>query len=168
MLQIYTGNGKGKTTAAIGLAIRYLGHNKKVCLIQFMKKNFKYGEIVFLSKIKNVDVFQFGTPEFVNKINPKPIDFEEAEKGLKKAKEVLKSKKYDLIILDELNVALDFNLLELSKVLSLLDEIKNEEVVITGRYAPPELVAKADLVTEMREVKHYYKKGIGAREGNEY
>ncbi|MCD6102314.1 MAG: cob(I)yrinic acid a,c-diamide adenosyltransferase, partial [Candidatus Cloacimonetes bacterium] len=159
MLQIYTGNGKGKTTAAIGLAIRHLGHNKKVCLIQFMKKNFKYGEIVFLNKIKNVDVFQFGTPEFVNKRNPKPIDFKEAEKGLKKAKEVLKSKKYDLIILDELNVALDFNLLELSKVLSLLDDIKNEEVVITGRYAHPELVAKADLVTEMREVKHYYKKG---------
>lgn len=168
MLQIYTGNGKGKTTAAIGLAIRYLGHNKRVCLIQFMKKNIKYGEIVFLNKIENIDVFQFGTPEFVDKKNPKPIDIKEAEKGIKKAKEVLSSQKYDLIILDELNVALDFKLLELTKVLSLLDDVKDQEVVITGRYAPPELIERADLVTEMREIKHYYQKGIGAREGTEY
>jgi cob(I)alamin adenosyltransferase len=168
MLQIYTGNGKGKTTAAIGLAIRHLGYNKKVCLIQFMKKNLKYGEIVFLNKIKNIDIFQFGTQEFVDKENPKPVDIQEAEKGLKKAEEALKSKKYDLIILDELNVALDFNLLELSKVLALLDDIKDQEVVITGRYAPPELIARADLVTGMKEIKHYYKEGVEAREGIEY
>ncbi|MBN2018565.1 MAG: cob(I)yrinic acid a,c-diamide adenosyltransferase, partial [Candidatus Cloacimonetes bacterium] len=102
MLHIYTGNGKGKTTASLGLATRFLGHHKKVCLIQFMKKNVEYGEITFFKDIPNIDIFQFGTPDFVDKKNPKPIDIEEAVQGFKKAKEVIISKEHDLVILDEL------------------------------------------------------------------
>ena len=106
MLHIYTGNGKGKTTASLGLATRFLGHQKKVCIIQFMKNNIEYGEITFLETIPNIDIIQFGTPDFVDKKNPKKIDIDEAVIGFQKAKEVILSKKYDLVILDELNVYL--------------------------------------------------------------
>lgn len=169
MLHIYTGNGKGKTTASLGLATRFLGHNKKVCLIQFMKKNVEYGEITFFENISNIDIIQFGTPNFVDKNNPLPIDIEEAVKGFQKAKEVIQSKKYDLVILDELNVALDFEVVSLDEVLPFIQEHKNDlELVITGRYASAELIEIADLVTEMKEIKHYYQQGISAREGTEY
>lgn len=168
MLQIYTGNGKGKTTAAIGLAIRFLGHTKRVCLIQFMKKNFSYGEIKFLQQIENIDVFQFGTPDLIDKKNPKEIDFQEADKGIAKAKKILEDAKYDLVILDELNVALDFGLLNLEKVIPIIKKYKNIELVITGRYARPELIELADLVTEMKEIKHYYTNGVIAAKGREF
>ncbi len=169
MLHIYTGNGKGKTTASLGLATRFLGHNKKVCVIQFMKKNVEYGEITFFENIPNIDIFQFGTPDFVDKKNPNKIDLEEAVKGFDKAKEVIISKKYDLVILDELNVALDFELISLEEVLPFIKEHKDDlEIVITGRYASEELIEIADLVTNMEEIKHYYQKDIFAREGTEY
>ena len=169
MLHIYTGNGKGKTTAALGLAARFLGHHKNVCIIQFMKKNIEYGEITFFETIPNIDIIQFGTPDFVDKKNPKKIDINEAVKGFQKAKEIILSKKYDLIILDELNVALDFDLVSLEEVLPFINEHKDGlEIVITGRYAPAELLEIADLITEMKEIKHYYQKDISAREGTEY
>ena len=169
MLQIYTGNGKGKTTASLGLATRFLGHKKKVCLIQFMKKNVGYGEITFFQNIPNIDIIQFGTPDFVDKKNPKPIDIEEAVKGFDKAKEVILSKEYDLVILDELNVALDFDLVSLEEILPFIKDHKDElELVITGRYALEELIEIADLVTDMEEMKHYYQMDIPAREGTEY
>jgi len=169
MLQIYTGNGKGKTTASLGLATRFLGHNKKICIIQFMKKNIEYGEITFFENIPNIDIIQFGTPDFVDKKNPKKIDLEEAVKGFHKAKEVILSKKYDMVILDELNVALDFDLISLEEVLPFIKEHKDDlEIVTTGRYASEELIEIADLVTDMEEIKHYYQKDIFAREGTEY
>ncbi len=169
MLHIYTGNGKGKTTASLGLATRFLGHNKKVCVIQFMKKNIEYGEITFFKTVPNIDIIQFGTPDFVDKKNPKKIDLDEAVKGFQKAKEVILSKKYDLVILDELNVALNFDLVSLEEVLPFIKEHKdNLEIVITGRYAPEELLEIADLITEMKEIKHYFANGISAREGAEY
>ncbi len=169
MLHIYTGNGKGKTTASLGLATRFLGHQKKVCIIQFMKNNIEYGEITFLETIPNIDIIQFGTPDFVDKKNPKKIDIDEAVIGFQKAKEVIFSKKYDLVILDELNVALDFELISLEEVLPFINEHKDElEIVITGRYAPEKLLEIADLVTEMKEIKHYYQKDISARKGTEY
>ena len=169
MLQIYTGNGKGKTTASLGLATRFLGHNKKICIIQFMKKNIEYGEITFFENIPNIDIIQFGTPDFVDKKNPKKIDLEEAVKGFHKAKEVILSKKYDLIILDELNVALDFELISPEEVLPFIKEHKDDlEIVTTGRYASEELIEIADLVTDMEEIKHYYQKDFSAREGTEY
>jgi len=169
MLHIYTGNGKGKTTASLGLVTRFLGHQKKVCIIQFMKKNVEYGEITFFETIPNIDIIQFGTPDFVDKKQPKQIDIDEAVKGFQKAKEVILSKKYDLVILDELNVALDFELVSLEEVLPFIKEHKDElELVITGRYAPEELIEIADLVTEMKEIKHYLANGISACEGTEY
>ncbi|MDP8226606.1 MAG: cob(I)yrinic acid a,c-diamide adenosyltransferase [Candidatus Celaenobacter polaris] len=169
MLHIYTGNGKGKTTASLGLATRFLGHNKKVCVIQFMKKNIEYGEITFFKTVPNIDIIQFGTPDFVDKKQPKQIDLNEAVKGFQKAKEVILSKKYDLVILDELNVALDFELISLDEVLPFIKEHKDDfEIVITGRYAPEELLKIADLITEMKEIKHYYQKDFSAREGTEY
>ena len=169
MLHIYTGNGKGKTTASLGLATRFLGHHKNVCIIQFMKKNIEYGEITFFEKIPNIDIIQFGTPDFVDKKQPKQIDIDEAVKGFEKAKEIILSKKYDMVILDELNVALDFDLVSLEEVLPFIKENKDKlELVITGRYAPEELLEIADLVTEMKEIKHYFANDISAREGTEY
>ncbi len=168
MIQVYTGNGKGKTTASLGLIIRSLGRSNKVCLIQFMKKNFTYGEIQFLSKIDNLDIFQFGTPDLIDPENPAEIDFAEAERALLKAEEVIKSGRYALIVIDEINVAVSWKLLSLEKQLSLLDINTNSEIVMTGRYASQELIDRADLVTEMKEVKHYYTKGINAREGIEF
>jgi len=168
MIHIYTGNGKGKTTAALGLIIRALGNSKKVCLIQFMKKNFVYGEIKFLEKQNNIDVFQFGTDQLIDPNNPDEIDFKEAELGYQKAREILKSGKYDLIVIDEINVAIKWKLLPLEKQLVLMDIKTNAEVVMTGRFASPEVVKKANLVTEMLEIKHYYAEGVQAREGVEF
>ncbi len=168
MIQIYTGNGKGKTTAALGLIIRALGHRKKVCLIQFMKKNFEYGEIKFLSDQDDLDIFKFGTAQLINPEKPDQIDFDEAEKAYQKCKEVIASGKYDLIVIDEINVAVSWKLLPLEKQLQLLEIPIEAEIVMTGRYADEKIIKKADLVTEMKEVKHYYQKGVEARKGIEF
>ena len=167
MVQIYTGNGKGKTTAAIGLAIRTLGRGNKVCLIQLMK-NAAFGEILFLKNFSNIDIFQFGTKEFVNPKTPTKTDFEEAEKAFQKTKDAINSKKYDLIIIDEINVAVSWKLLPVEKQLELMELTTNAEIVMTGRHASKEVLAKADLVTEMKEIKHYFAKGIPARKGIEF
>jgi cob(I)alamin adenosyltransferase len=168
MIHIYTGNGKGKTTAALGLIIRALGNNKRVCLLQFMKKNFVYGEIKFLKKQNNIDVFQFGTDQLIDPNNPDEIDFREAELGYIKAKEILNSGKYDLIVIDEINIVIKWKLLPLEKQLELMDIKTDAEIVMTGRYAHEKAIEKADLVTEMLEIKHYYKEGVQAREGVEF
>ena len=168
MIHVYTGNGKGKTTAALGLIIRALGNNKRVCLIQFMKKNFVYGEIKFLKKQDNIDIFQFGTDQLIDPDNPDEIDFKEAELGFQKAREVLKSGNYDLIVIDEINVAIKWKLLPMEKQLELMDIKTDAEVVMTGRYASPEVIKKANLVTEMLEIKHYFNEGIQARKGVEF
>lgn len=168
MIQVYTGEGKGKTTAALGLILRTLGYGRKVALIQFMKKNYEYGEIRFLSAQKNVDIFQFGTDKLIDPNQPAQIDIEEAEKAYQKCKQVISSLKYDLIVIDEINVAVKWNLLSLEKQLELMEMETEAEIVITGRYAEKKVIEKADLVTEMREIKHYYKTGLQARKGVEY
>ena len=168
MIQIYTGNGKGKTTASLGLIIRALGRKHKVCLIQFMKKNFEYGEIQFLSKQENLDIFQFGTDKLIDPNNPSEIDFSEAEKGYTKALECISSNKYDLIVIDEINVAVSWKLLPKEKQLEIFRLVTKSEIVMTGRYALPEVIEKADLVTEMKEIKHYYNIGVNARKGIEF
>ena len=168
MIHIYTGNGKGKTTAALGLITRALGRDKKICLIQFMKKNYEYGEIQFLSKQKNIDIYQFGTDKLIDPKNPDKIDFDEAIKAYQKAKEIILSQKYDLIVMDEINVAVSWNLLDKEKQLELMEIKTDSEIVMTGRYASREAIVKADLVTEMIEIKHYYTQGIPARIGIEY
>jgi len=168
MLHIYTGNGKGKTTAALGLICRSLGRGKKVCLIQFMKKNYEYGEIEFLQKQENITIIQTGTDQLVNPENPDQIDFDEAQIGYKAAKEAILSNKYDLIVIDEINVAVEWKLLEKEKQLELMEMPTQAEIIMTGRYASEEAILKANLVTEMREVKHYYNQGMEARKGVEF
>lgn len=165
LVHIYTGNGKGKTTAAIGLGVRAVGAGFKVHMIQFMKGR-RYSEIDAIEKIPGFTVRQFGRDEFVSKKNPAEIDINFAKDGLDYAREIISSGKYDLVILDEINVALDFNLVPLKEVLKLVNSRpKNLEIVLTGRYAPKELVEIADLVTDVGEVKHPYQKGIEARKG---
>ncbi|MBN2460929.1 MAG: cob(I)yrinic acid a,c-diamide adenosyltransferase [Candidatus Cloacimonetes bacterium] len=168
MIQIYTGNGKGKTTAALGMCLRALGQGYRVCIIQFMKKNHDCGEIKLLENIPGVDLFQFGTAELVDPVNPAEVDFEEAGKAWIKSGEAIRSGRYDLIVLDEINVAVKWKLLSLEKQLRLLDIQTKSEIVMTGRYAAPEIIARADLVTEMKEIKHYFHCGIPARKGIEY
>ena len=168
MIQIYTGNGKGKTTSSIGLMIRALGHNWQVCLIQFMKNDWSYGEITTLSKMSGLDIFKFGTTEFVDPHNPAKIDYQEAEAGWAKSKEVLQSGKYQLVVLDEINVAVYMKLLSVEKQLELCELAGKTELVMTGRYADEQVIARADLVTEMREQKHYFNQGVASREGIEF
>lgn len=169
MIQVYTGNGKGKTTASLGLALRALGHDMKVCIIQFMKGSDDYGEIMMAGKLSNLTVKQFGRKEFVDRENPEPSDFEYASKGLSFAKDAIKNGLYNIVILDEINVAIDFKLVRLSDVLSLIGEKPADiELIVTGRNAPQELIDIADLVTEMKEIKHPYTSGIPSRKGIEY
>jgi len=168
MIQIYTGNGKGKTTAALGLIVRALGQEKNVCLIQFMKKNFEFGEIKFLSKQERLDIFQFGTAQLVNPESPAKIDYDEAEKAYAKCKEVIASEKYDIIVIDEINVAVNWKLLPLEKQIELMEMDTDAEIIMTGRYAKNEVLHRASLVTEMKEIKHYYVLGVEARKGIEF
>ena len=166
-IHVYTGNGKGKTTAAFGLAMRASGRGKKVCIIQFMKPDKGYGEQVSARRL-GIEVYPFGSDRFVNKKNPAREDVERAKSALKFAEQKLQDD-YDMIILDEINVAIDFNLISVDDVLSLMKSLpERTELIMTGRYARKEIIDRADLVTEMREVKHYYTKGVIAREGIEY
>ena len=166
LIQIYTGNGKGKTTAALGLAVRACLHGYRVAFIQFMKGT-DYGEDRLNEIIPNFHLEKFGRKEFVNPKSPHPRDVEEAKRALKRAEELMND--YDIMVLDEINVALHFNLLKLNDVLEFIEKKpENLELVLTGRYAPKELIEIADLVSEIREIKHPYAKGIMAREGIEY
>lgn len=169
LVQVYTGNGKGKTTASLGLALRAIGHGMKVYVVQFMKGDTDYGEIVAARKLKNLKIVQFGRKEFVDRENPAKIDIQLARKALKQAEKAIMSGKYDIVVLDEINVALEWKLIGLGDVLAVVKKRpKHVELVLTGRYAHPQLVRCADLVTEMREVKHPYQKGVLAREGIEH
>lgn len=169
LVHVYTGDGKGKTTAALGLALRAVGHGLKVYMIQFMKGNINYGELTASKQIQNLTIKQFGRAEFVSKKNPKAIDISLAEEALSHAKEVLGNKKHDVVILDEINVAIEWKLISLNDVIRLLQQRpKNVELILTGRYARPKIIAIADLVTEMKEIKHPYQKGIEARKGIDY
>jgi cob(I)alamin adenosyltransferase len=168
MIQIYTGNGKGKTTAAIGLTIRAAGSGMKVFFGQFVK-GMAYNEVsIFAEQIPQIDHELFGRSCFIRR-DPEPEDYESARKGLEKVKNVIQSGKYELIVLDELNIALYYQLIPIEAVLQLINALPREvELVITGRYAPEALIEKADLVTEMNEIKHYFKQDIKARKGIEF
>ena len=168
-VQVYTGNGKGKTTAALGLACRASGQKKKILMIQFMKGKVNYGELKSAKKLPGFTIKQFGRPSFVDKKNPAPADIKGAREGLAFAQKAIATQKYDIVILDELNVALDFNLVSLKDVLTLISgKPEKLELVITGRYAHPKIIKLADLVSEVKEVKHYYKQGVPARKGIEF
>ena len=168
LTHVYTGAGKGKTTAALGLGIRAAGAGLKVYMIQFMKGR-RYCELDSIDRIPGFTVVQFGRDDFVSRSNPEQIDIDFAQKGFKHAKETVKSGRYDVVILDEINVAVDYNLISLDDVMRLIEEKPEKvELVLTGRYAHPDLVRIADVVTEMLEIKHPYHDGIFARRGIDY
>ncbi len=167
MIQVYTGDGKGKTTAALGLALRAAGAGLKVYICQFLKGKY-YCELATLRKLKNIKVEQFGGRCFIRK-TPSKKDMELAKSGLKAAKKAISKKYYSMIILDEINVALKLKLLKLEDVISLIKKSpKKIELILTGRNAHPKIMQLADLVSEIKDRKHYYKKGLKARRGIEY
>ncbi|OAT81750.1 cob(I)yrinic acid a,c-diamide adenosyltransferase [Desulfotomaculum copahuensis] len=169
-IHVYTGNGKGKTTAALGLALRAIGHGYRVFMLQFMKGSKEYGEVQAAEKyLPDLIVVQSGLETFVDKENPSRADIDLARRGLETARKVLREGHYDLVILDEINVAVDFGLITLEEVLELM-RIKPEhvELVLTGRYAHPEIIKAADVATEMTLINHPYYSGVEAREGIEY
>jgi len=169
MVQVYTGNGKGKTTAALGLAMRAIGQGLKVHVIQFMKGNIDYGELKTAKRLApDLTITQMGRETFVDRDNPDEVDQAWARKGMQLARELLTREDLDVLILDEINVAVDFKLVSKEEVLALIREKPADlELVLTGRYAPVEFVKAADLVTEMLEIKHYYHRGIESRRGFE-
>ncbi len=166
-VQVYTGNGKGKTTAALGLALRALGAGFRVALVQFLKKG-AYSEIKALERFApQVEIYQFHEGGFVRG-QPDEAVRKTVREGWNKARELITSGRFQLVILDEINLVLSMGLLSLDEVLDTLRRRPSSvEVVLTGRYAPEALMAAADLVTEMRALKHYYRKGVTAREGIE-
>ena len=169
LVQIFTGEGKGKTTAALGTVIRALGHGLRAYIVYFMKGSYAYGERNILSKLPNVDVASFGSLGFVDPANVKPEEKEQAGQALAAAREAMLSGSYDLIVLDEVNLAVAWKLVELDEVVRLIgDKPQNVELILTGRQADTNLVQLADLVTEMLKIKHPYDKGIMARKGVEY
>ncbi|MEI6631383.1 MAG: cob(I)yrinic acid a,c-diamide adenosyltransferase [bacterium] len=164
MIQVYTGYGKGKTTAALGLALRAAGAGFRVYIIQFLKKGC-YSEIKALRGIKNIRLQQYGRGCFLKK-KPTAGDFGLARKGLQKAKQVIINNDYRVVILDEINVALKLGLLKIEEVASLLkNSPKNKEIILTGRYLHPRIKKLAHLVSEIKEVKHYFRQGIKCRKG---
>ncbi len=164
-IQIYTGEGKGKTTAAIGLCIRALGAGWKVLFVQFLKHG-EYSEIKALKKFEpQIHIAQFGIGKFVRG-KPSKEEINIAQEGIKFVKQQLKN--YDLVILDEINVAIHFNVVSLEEVINVVkNKPKSTELVLTGRWAKKELIKIADLVTNMEPVKHYFKKGVKSRIGIE-
>ncbi len=167
MIQVYTGNGKGKTTAALGLALRAAGAGLKVYIAQFVK-GLCYNEIKALGKIKHLKVEQFGRECFIKKA-PEKIDFELALKGFERVNEIIFRRKYQVVILDEINIALKLGLIPLKDLLKMIKNAPpNIELVLTGRYAHPKVIRLADLVSEVKAIKHYYAKGIKARRGIEF
>jgi len=168
LVQVYTGNGKGKTTAALGLVMRALGNGLKVAMVQFMKPDQGSGEYVMSGKLENFTLIPCGPDHLVDPKNITDVDRKASRKALETVKELLYSDKYDLFIIDEINVAMGWKLIDVDEVRKILsNRPKNIEVVMTGRYAPDGIIEFADLVTEMRMIKHPYEKGIGSRKGIE-
>jgi cob(I)alamin adenosyltransferase len=174
-IHVYTGDGKGKTTAALGLALRAAGHRWRTYVGQFMKGR-EYGELEG-ARMLGVDaagrpwltIAQFGRPSFVRADAVTPEDVRLARQGLASAEEAMCSGAYRLVVLDEINVALHFDLLALDDVLALIERKPGAvELVLTGRRVPDQLLDRADYVTEMREVRHPYRHGVLARKGIEF
>ena len=166
-VQVYTGNGKGKTTAAFGLALRAAGAGLRVYIAQFVK-GMKYSELNSLEKLsESITIKQYGRDCFIFR-EPEKEDIQAAQEGLKEVREIMCSGKYQMIILDEANIATYYNLFSVEELLDFIRAKPEEvELIITGRKADPRIIEEADLVTEMKEIKHYYQKGVQARDGIE-
>ncbi len=169
LVYIFTGDGKGKTCAATGIVLRALGHEMRVHITYFMKGDYPYGERAILSKLPNITIAGFGSAEFIDPANIKPEEIAQARQALATAREAMLSGNYDLAVLDEVNVAVAFKLIELDEVIKLIkDKPRNVELILTGRKADTKLVQMADLVTEMLKIKHPYDEGVLARKGIDY
>jgi len=166
-IQVYTGNGKGKTTAALGLALRAVGAGLRVFMAQFVKGS-KYSEVSGVERLgEAITLRHYGLGFFVNR-EPDEADFKAARDGLKEIQAIMQSGRYDVVILDEANIATYYKLFSVEDLLAFMAAKPDHvELVLTGRMADPRVIAAADLVTEMREVKHYYKEGVEARLGIE-
>jgi cob(I)alamin adenosyltransferase len=169
LVQIFTGNGKGKTTAALGTVIRAAGHGLKVFVIFFIKGDYASGEYSTLSRLPDVKVASFGLRRFIDPNNVDPEEKAQAKAALAAAREAITGGTYDLVVLDEINVALDFKLIDPDDVMQLIkDKPPHVELILTGRNADSRLIEAADLVTEMVKIKHPFDKGIKARKGIEF
>jgi len=167
-VQVYTGNGKGKSTAAFGLAMRAVGAGLRVFIAQFLKRG-NYSEIKAIKQLKpTITVQQFGTGRFVMG-KPSELDVNAVRMGIKAVQDVIRKRAADLVIMDEINTVVSLKIISVKAILSLIAQKPvYMEIVLTGRNAPSALLKKADLITEMKEIKHYYKKGIKARRGIEF
>lgn len=168
LVHVYTGMGKGKTTASLGLAFRAAGRGLNVLMIQFLKPPENYGEHLAADHFENLTIIPMGLDHMVGRV-PKAEDIRIAKETLAEARDLIYSEKYDLVILDECNVAISWGLISSKDVIDILKERPaNIEIVLTGRGAPKEIIDYADLVTEMKMVKHPFDKGVKARKGIEY
>jgi len=169
LVEVFTGNGKGKTSAALGVMLRAAGQGLRVHIIYFMKGDYPYGERKMFALLPNVTFESFGHEHFVNTANIKPEEREQARQGLKAARRAITSGDHDLVVLDEINIAIAWKLIGIEEVLQLIeDKPQNLELILTGRHADPRLIDRADLVTDMVEIKHPFTKGIKARRGIDY
>jgi len=166
-IQVYTGNGKGKTTSALGLSMRAAGADLNVLIVQFLKSG-DYSEIKALKRFSDrITVVQFGSGRFIKGI-PAPEEIAAAARGMEFVQKAMKSNQYDIIIMEEANVAAACGVIQTDDILSIMEmKPENVELVITGRGADSKVIEKADLVTEMKEIKHYFQKGVKARTGIE-
>ncbi|SDF13015.1 cob(I)yrinic acid a,c-diamide adenosyltransferase [Sporomusa acidovorans] len=169
LVMVITGDGKGKTTAAFGQALRAVGQGYSVCIIQFMKGR-KYGEVLAAEKyLPAITVIQSGLDSFVMRDSPAKEDIALARQGFAKAQEIILGKRYDMVILDEINVAVDFNLISEQAVLELIhNKPPAVDLLLTGRYASAKIREIADTVSEIAEIKHHYYAGVRERAGIEY
>jgi len=169
---VYTGKGKGKTTAALGIALRATGYKKKICMIQFVKGSWHYGEMNSWKKLKpdfEMVTIGKGFVGIIDDISPKEDHKEIAQEAVKVSNEKIQSKNYDIVILDEINYAINLDLISIDDVLKLIKtKPKNVDLILTGNHANEKLIEIADLVTEMKEIKHPFQKGIKAKKGIDF
>lgn len=168
LVQVYTGDGKGKTTAALGLALRAAGWGLRTLIVQFMKE-WKYGEVKFIEKCKLIKIVQYGCKEFIRMGEKPPQLIQKIKEGLEYADSEIQRGVWNIVILDEIITAVHFNLISESDVIHFINRNKGKcEIILTGRYASKNIIEVADLVTEMRNIKHPYDRGVMARKGIEY
>jgi cob(I)alamin adenosyltransferase len=168
LIMVFTGDGKGKTTAAVGQAVRALGHGFKVYMIHFMKGR-DYGEFLATANMANLTLVRAGRDSFVDRVKPDPVDIDLAREGFTKASQAVLSGNYDFVVMDEINVAVDYGLIAESELLDLLKKKpKDVSVILTGRGASPDLVKVADMVSEVLAIKHHYQEGADCCPGIEY